>query len=373
MQIPVRRMRLAAMSAAQSATTPTGSPSIRSWEIRNLREPVSKRAYAIVRIESSNKIVGYGECAPIRPDIAARAGASLMGMPVTAYETIRRNLAGTPALEAGISMAVLDIMGRQAKAPVYQVLGGPTRNKVRALAAIEPDAASLKRARDAGYRAMLLPAPATTSPNQGQAYVKKVRQMMDSMRSQADDCDFVLDGAGKLTAGDAASLAAELERFRLLWFDEPCRSTNLATIRKIASETVTPLGFGRAIHQAGAFQDLLREEGIDILRPGLGINGLSQIRRMAVLAETYYVAIAPYHDGGPVATTAALHLAASLPNFFIQQIPLPVADEDRRMREEIVTGRPEAVSEGYAQLPTGPGLGITINEDAVRKYTESAA
>jgi len=94
---------------------------------------------------------------------------------------------------------------------------------------------------------------------------------------------------------------------------------------------------------------------------------------MAAMAETYYTAVAPYHDGGPIASAAALQLAASLPNFFIQQIPAPQAEEDIRMRASITGASIEAVKDGYASLPTGPGLGITVNEEALAQYAERAA
>jgi len=77
--------------------------------------------------------------------------------------------------------------------------------------------------------------------------------------------------------------------------------------------------------------------------------------------------------GGPIATAAALHLEASLPNFFIQQIPLPLAEEDRRMRGELTGISVERVTDGFAALPTGVGLGITVNEDALEKYKERPA
>ena len=143
-------------------------------------------------------------------------------------------------------------------------------------------------------------------------------------------------------------------------------------MKKIAAENVTPLGFGRFIQQPGAFQDLLREDAIDILRPDISLNGISQIRQMAAIAETYYVAVAPYHNGGPVATAAALQLAASLPNFFIQQFPFPQAEQDRKMRAALAGGV-EVVKDGFAQLPVGPGLGITVNEKALEEYKERAA
>jgi galactonate dehydratase len=93
---------------------------------------------------------------------------------------------------------------------------------------------------------------------------------------------------------------------------------------------------------------------------------------MAALAETYYIAVAPHHDGGPVASAAALHLAASLPNFFIQQVPLPAADEDRRMRGELTTRSVEVVKDGFAALPAGFGLGIDVDTRALEKYAERA-
>jgi galactonate dehydratase len=209
--------------------------------------------------------------------------------------------------------------------------------------------------------------------NQGQAFVQAVKRRLEALRAAGgEETDFVLDGASRLTPGDAASLSTALERFHLLWFDEPCALSNLAAVRKLAAENITPLGFGRDIQQAGAFQDLLREDAIDVIRPAIALNGITQIRKMAALAETYYVAVAPYHDGGPIATAAALHLAASLPNFFIQQIPLPEAGQDRRMRAELCSGWTETVREGYAELLTGPGLGVAIDEAALERYQERA-
>jgi galactonate dehydratase len=158
----------------------------------------------------------------------------------------------------------------------------------------------------------------------------------------------------------------------LLWLDEPSPALNLQALRKISAENVTPLGVGRFIEQPAAFQDLLREEAIDILRPDISLNGISRIRQMAAIAESYYTAIAPFHNGGPVASAAAFQLAASLPNFFIQQIPLPQAEQDRKMRAA-VAGNIEMVKDGFAVLPTGPGLGITVNEKALEDYKERAA
>lgn len=348
---------------------------LRTWAVR---EPAGGGRYTVLRLVTHSGLRGYGECVAAPPAEVAEARHLIVGQPESAYEVVRQRLVSLPHLQAGVNIALLDMAGRLARAPVYHMLGGPTRHKVRALTALEGDsdealAGSMRRARQAGYLAFLVPLPAVRARNQGQAFVLAVKRRLEGLRvAGGDEVDFVLDGAAGLSPGDAASLSTALERFHLLWFDEPCPLSNLAAVRKLAAENVTPLGFGRAVRQAGVFQDLLREDAINVLRPGIASNGITQVRKMAALAEAYYVAVAPYHDGGPVATAAALHLAASLPNFFIQQIPLPDAEQDRRMRAELCSGWSEPVRDGYAELPTGPGLGITVNEAALEKYQERA-
>jgi galactonate dehydratase len=123
----------------------------------------------------------------------------------------------------------------------------------------------------------------------------------------------------------------------------------------------------------GAALDLLREGVADVLRPDVSVHGISRIRKMAALAETYYVAVAPRHDGGPIATAAALQLAASLPNFFIQQAPLVEAAEDRAMRRALVREPVEEVSAGFFPVPSGAGLGVTVDEAELEKYREKGA
>ena len=110
-------------------------------------------------------------------------------------------------------------------------------------------------------------------------------------------------------------MARTVETKHPLWFDEPCSHSNLETVRKVSGETVVPLGFGDGIDDPGVFQALLREGLIDMVRPDIAIFGITGARRIAALAEPYYVALAPRHAGGPIGTAAAIHLAASIPNF----------------------------------------------------------
>jgi galactonate dehydratase len=340
-----------------------------------VREPVSRRVYTCLRLRARSGSIGYGECSRLSPvDLTALRGA-IRGNEASRFESIRRGVTASSAALAGLDMAMLDLVGKFARAPVYQVLGGPTRNQARALARIagETDEAvvsAVMQARAAGHRAFLIPVPATQSPNHSATLVNATRRRLDRARAAAGEgSDFVLDAAGRLTPGDASSLAAAFERLHLLWFDEPCTLSNLSAAYRIASENVTPVGFGRFAAEAGVFQNLLRSDAIDVVRPDLARHGITQSRRIAAVAEPYYVAVAPFHEGGPIATAAALHVAASIPNFFIQQVPCP-AEEDRHMRARLAGDSTETVKDGFLQLPRGAGLGTTVNEAALSEYRE---
>lgn len=361
--------------AAQATTTDRLSiTGLRAWRVK---EPVSGRRYTVVRLESRGGLAGYGEGGPsLGPDIAA-AKAAVLGRRANETEFIRHRLAALPAMEAAVNNALLDLTAKTTNTPIYQYLGGPTRYKVRLLAQLEGKdenalAAPLKRATGQGFRAFMIPIPVRDSMMwQMQSYVDAVRDRVQRLRTMAGaESDLVLDAAGTLMPGDAAFIATALERNHLMWFEEPTNVHTSDALAKISAESVMPVGVGRNIHDIGAFQSLLRFGCIDVLRPSLASNSLAKIKRMAALAEIHYVAIAPFHSGGPIASVAAIHLAASLPNFYIQQIPMPVSDEDAAMRSEVTSGHQELAREGFAALANKPGLGIQVNEQALTKYSE---
>jgi galactonate dehydratase len=287
-------------------------------------------------------------------------------------------LGRVPTARAALNTAMLDVVGKITKVPAFQLLGGPTRFKVRVITTLTGDSdatliSSMMKAQGAGFRAFSVPLPLITNRNQGQSYVLSTRKRLEALRAAAGDGnDFVLDGGSQLTPGDAQMISAAIESFHVLWFDEPCSQVNIGALKKITEENVTPVGLGKHITEGSDIQNLLREDAVDIIRPDIGLNGISQIRRMAAITETYYVAVGPNHDGGPIGTAAALHLAASIPNFFIQQIPYPEAEEDRRMRSELTQSPVEIIKDGFAELPVGQGLGLTINEKSLEKYKEGS-
>lgn len=309
-----------------------------------------ERSYSVLQVDTRSGISGFGECRPLsRADVEALN--QLVGKPAYSYEALTR--LAPEASRGGFNMALLDLVGKITNAPVYRVMGGPTRFKARAIARLTGSSngefqASLQKQMAAGIRAFLVPIDGPSARNQGSAFVKANLDRFTSLRAAAPDADFALESRDELTPGDASSLAAALQSHHPLWFDEPCAVSNLEALKKVSDETVVPLGFGRSISNPGTFQDLLREGVIDLVRPDLLTYGISGVRRIASMAEPYYTAMAPWHQAGPIATAAALHAAASIPNFFVFQIP--------------DSGPGQAViHEGFFEMPKGPGLGISVD------------
>lgn len=317
-----------------------------------MRTFVEGKPYITLQVRTKSGLIGYGECRSLsEPDLKA-ANAVLKGRPPSAYEVLGSLV--PPNIRAGVEMALLDVFGKATRAPVYRVLGGPTRCKARAivrLVGLSDDElqSDLRKQWAAGFRAFLLPIPTPTARNQGSAFIHAGVVRFQAMRVAARDADFALEADGQLTPSDAASLAVALESMHPLWLDVPCPVSNLATLHKIAGEIVVPLGFGRDISNPGTFQDLLREGLVDLVRPDVLTHGVSGIRRLAAMAETYYVAVGPWHEAGPLATAAALHTAASIPNFFVVQLPNPGAGS-------------AVLRNGFFELPKGSGLGVEVDD-----------
>jgi galactonate dehydratase len=379
----VKRARLAAL-AAGSAQTVAAAPQlpIRQVTARAVKEPVGGRQYVLVKVETDGGPFGYGEtfAAPDAASAMARFAAlqSLVGKDALASQVVDAELvrAHAPAgARAAVNMALLDILGKVARAPVCEVLAGRTRHKARAFAPLaggdrEALVRSLERAKARGFRAFAVDVQIPAGPVRARQFYRATVDLLTSLRTAGGTGaeDFVLDCGGRTTAAEASVLAAALESFHPLWIDEPAAQINEEALLKISRESVTPLGWGRRVEGNSGFQDLLRLQAIDVLRPDMARHPMASIRKAAALAEAYYTAFAPYHAGGPLATAAALHIAASTPNFVIQQVPLPADDRDLAMREALAGKGLEVAIDGFLELPVGPGLGVDINEDAVLEY-----
>jgi galactonate dehydratase len=311
--------------------------------------------YIVLQVRTQSGLVGYGECNELSASALKATNQALAGRVASSYQALDGLV--PPTVRGGLNIALLDLLGKATQAPIYRLLGGPTRNKVRAITRLtgstdEELQSYLQRLLAAGHRAFLIPIVPPAARNQGSLFVHVAVARLQAMRTAAPTADFALEVRAQLTPADAASVAAAVEHLHPLWLDEPCPVANLETIRNISEETVVPLGFGRTISDPisdlGTFQDLLREGLVDLLRPDLLTHGITGVRRLAAMAETYYVDVAPLHEGGPIAHAAALHAAASIPNFFIAQSSHP--------------GAQATLQDGFFALPKGPGLGITVDE-----------
>ena len=375
----IRRARLVLMAAGAQAAAETRDVTVTGLDAWAVRATPSSVTQLIVAVRTSAGVTGYGETAA-NPDPSSSvaeallAGEELAGCDALASVAAMATLSGTPpAIRGAVDIALLDIRGKVANAPVYDLLTGRTRVKARAMAALSGASESklmeeLSAAREAGFRAFSVPVllPEDT-PVRGRQFFSDTVAMLERLRQAGAD-DLVLDCGGRTSAAEAAGLAARLERFHLMWMDEPTARMNDAAVTKISHETVTPIGWGRRFTSIGRFQDLLRMQVIDVLRPDAGLNGISACRQAAALAEAYYTAIAPFHRGGPVGTAAALQIAASVPNFVVQEVAFSTDERQRRLNEAITGGSAPKVVDGFFELPTGPGLGIEVDEGALREF-----
>ena len=347
-----------------------------------VRQPGDGRAFVFAEVETDGGVSGWGEAAADNDPLAvARRFESirpkLLGLDATAAEAVRLSLRDAGAdseLNGAINMALIDLLGKLSGVPACELFGGPTREKARALTPLRGSAEaelieSLRHATAAGFRAVVVPLKMPDGPTRGRSFYVRSRQLVDRLRTAAgEDVDFVLRCDQRARPAEVLGLAHELESFRLLWLELPVRHLQHQTLTPITAETVTPIGLGSDITENAEFQNLLRLDAVDIIRPDISRWGITNIRKAAALAETYYVAVAPSHQGSPVATAAAPQLAAAIPNFFIQEVPLPADRRDASMRRELVAAEIEKVTDGFLPIPDGPGLGVTPNLDALQRY-----
>ena len=255
----------------------------------------------------------------------------------------------------GVEIALWDLKGKALGLPVWNLLGGKMRDRVRVYA----HAGTAERARnlvDRGYNALK-----TGGIND---CVRKVSAIRDEA---GDEVDLMVDVHGPpwMTTRDAIALGHSLEEFGLLFYEDPVAPENREALRRVADAVEIPIAAGE--RHAGVFgvMDLIEEEIIDVVQPDTGrAGGLSQMKKIAAMAEAHYITMAP-HDGslGPVAEMAAVHLLATLPNFLI----LEHLEDDVPQRYEVMTGQPEVV-DSHITVPDDPGLGIDIVEDAIANY-----
>lgn len=256
---------------------------------------------------------------------------------------------------SGIDMALWDIKGKVLNTPVWNLLGGRMRHRVRLYGhASTPEVAlSLK---ERGFTAV-----------KTGGLAEPMRKVEAIRRAVGDDMDVMVDlyGPPWMTAKDAIVLGKALEPFSLLFIEDPVPPENLDGLRRVRDAVAIPVAAGERLSTLWGLRPLIEGGAVDVVQPDTGrAGGISQLRKIAALAEAHFVSFAP-HSGtlGPVAEFAALHVLAALPNGLI----LERIEDDWAGRYEVVTPVLKSM-DGHLPVPDGPGLGVDLVEDAIAKY-----
>jgi galactonate dehydratase len=274
---------------------------------------------------------------------------------------------------AGLEQALWDLKGRAFGLPAWQMLGGKVRHRVRSYAWIggdRPDeiADAARVRKDQGFTAVKMNATAELdwigTPRLFDAVVERVQA------AQALGMDVGLDFHGRVHRPMAKQLAKVLEPMGLLFIEEPLLSENHEGLAQIASMTSTPIALGERLFSRWDFKPFFENRSVDIIQPDLShAGGILEVRKIAAMAEAYDVAVAPHCPLGPLALAACLQIAACTPNHAIQEISLGIHYNTGGHDLLNFCLNPEALRPvgGYLPVPEGPGLGIEIDEAAVRE------
>jgi galactonate dehydratase len=333
--------------------------------------------FLFVKIETDEGIVGYGECLPDKAVIQAAAVQSfehyLIGQDPTRivhhWQAMVRGTfwRGGPSLGGGISgieLALWDILGKSLGVPVWQLLGGAVRDRIRVYyhcggGTKEELVASAKALMDQGFTGLkfnptgkqrVVEAPGTI-----ERAVERVRAVRETV---GNEVDVMLDFHGRVSPSMAVILEEEMRPYRPTFIEEPVLPENVPALTKLATQFKTPIATGERLFTRWGFREILESGAIGIIQPDPCVaGGVFETRQIAAMAETYYVGLAPHNPYGPLNLAACLHVAAASPNFFIQEIFDVTRLGGRAVKQ------PFEVVNGYIELPTRPGLGIDLDEE----------
>jgi galactonate dehydratase len=280
---------------------------------------------------------------------------------------------------SGIDQALWDIKGKDLGKPVCDLLGGPVRDKLRLYdhlgggslegmyktAAPEAFADRILESVSRGFTAVkAMPIPVSELVESANV-LKHAARCVEAMRKAAgDEIDIMLDLHARTTAAAAIQFGRLLAEYNLYWYEEPCWPEHVDALVEVARALPFPIATGERLVGRWEFRELLEKRACSIIQPDLShCGGISEGRRIAAMAETYSIAVACHNPQGPVSTAASVHVGFATPNYLIQE----VVRADVPWRDDILMN-PLDVQHGSCDPPTGPGLGIDINESEARKH-----
>lgn len=277
---------------------------------------------------------------------------------------------------AGIDQALWDIKAKALGVPLYQLLGGPVRDRVRMYVNLgselggdptrtEEWSDAARSARDDGFDAMKIYPVAPARPLEGSELLGRTEKLVAAVREAAgNDADVMVDLHGRTTPATAIQVGRVLEPYRPWFLEEPCPPGDVEAMVEVARALPIPVATGERLATRHEFGEYLRKRACAVIQPNVCYcGGVSELRRIAALAETSFVSVAPHNPNGPIGTMASIHLALAIPNFLI----LEHVRADVPWRSEIVD-EPLAVIDGYADPPTRPGIGVELVEEVAAAY-----
>ena len=343
--------------------------------------------WLFLRIESDSGAVGWGEASleghaeAVEGAIASLRDRMIGADPFRieeAWQIAYRGgfYRGGPVLMSalsGLDQALWDLKGRVLNQPISELLGGRVRDFIEVYSWIGGDrpadvADAARVRREQGFRVVKMNATAELrwldAPQSLDAVLERVAAVKGA------GVDVGVDFHGRLHRAMAKQLAARLEPVAPIFIEEPLLSENIEALAQLSSLTSIPIALGERLYSRWDFKPFFERGIVDIIQPDLShAGGISECRRIAAMAETYDVAVAPHCPLGPLAFAACLQIAATTPNFVLQEMSVgihyntPAHDLLTYLQDPAVF----AVKDGKVAVLSAPGLGIAINEAAVRE------
>ncbi len=350
--------------------------------------------WLFLKISTDEGVSGWGE--PVIEGRAHTVGAAveelsdyLIGKDPSRIEDIWNMLyrsgfyRGGPILMsaiAGIDQALWDIKGKSLGVPVYELMGGACRRSMKVYSWIggdrpEDTASQALERKELGFQAIKMNA---TEELQYIDSYEKVDRVLENVEAIRKACGpyfgIAVDFHGRVHKPMARVLAAKLEPYNLMFIEEPVLCENREAFREVARSCNIPIATGERLFSRWDFKSLLEEGYVDIIQPDLShAGGITEVKKIASLAEAYDVALAPHCPLGPIALASCLQVDGTCHNAVIQEQSLGIHyNRGNDLLDYVKNKDAFAYEDGYVRLPGGPGLGVEVNEEYVRKQAEAA-
>jgi len=276
---------------------------------------------------------------------------------------------------SGIEMALWDIKGKYYNMPVYQMLGGKCRDKVRMYGHLKPTAIAAdfpvsgmleiadKRLEE-GFSVLKYSIIPPIRPIDNMEMVDAVVERFAAVRERiGKKVDLAIDFHGRVSPAMSVRLLKELEPYYPLFVEEPVLPENVDEMVRVSRTTSIPIAAGERLFTKFGFRELIEKQAVSVVQPDLcHCGGIFEARTIAAMAETYYMQIAPHNPLGPISLAACLQLDACVPNLLAQEHPGMPDHQDLGVG---ILKKPFEIEQGYIRIPEGPGLGIEVDEEAI--------